>query len=249
VVAVSGAVTSRGGSPSAFSAALRLLTLAKTRESAGRKRNPFPPFVHLLVNIALCVFFQPYLADDGEGVFLPLFISIQCLFALLISLSFVGRTGAEIVRKTRIFPGSSSAGYYFLLAGSLRRPEFLLFTGMGILFPALVYGGGALAATGIIAASALPLVTTQVVCCAVASRMIGSDRPLTGLVLATLAASAVVVASVFVFRTNALASSFPLAGWSASSIAAFAAGRISDGLGGLLLPALAAGAALAIFRK
>lgn len=246
---VTGIVAPPGGGVSAFAAASRLVALAKARESIDRRRNPMGPLVHLLVNMFLCAFSQQYLADDPHGVFLPLFIAVQCSLSLLITLSFVGRTGGEIVRKTRLFPGSASAGYYFLLAGSLRRPEFLLFSAVGCGFPAFVAGGGAAASAGIVAASALPLLTTQVVCCGAAARLIGSDRPVTGLVVLTVAAGAAVVASVFVFRTGALASAIPLAGWAASSITAFAAGRTSDGLAGILILAIAAGAALALFRK
>jgi hypothetical protein len=234
---------------SAFAAASRLLALAKSRESAGRRRNPFPPFVHLILNMFLCAFSEKYLTDDAGGVFLPLFISVQWLLALLITLSFVGGTGAEIVRKTRLLPGAAAAGPYFLAAGSLRRPELLLFSTVGCVFPVFVYGGGAVAAAGIVVASVLPLVTTQLVCCAVAARLVGSDRPVTGLVVLTVGAVAAGVASVFIFRSNALASAIPLAGWAASSITAFAAGRTGDGLGGLLLLTLAAGAAAAILRK
>jgi hypothetical protein len=232
-----------------FAAASRLVALAKSRESVDRRRNPFTPFVHLLVNMFLCAFSQRYLADDPDGVFLPLFIAAQCLLSLLITLSFVGRTGAEIVRKTRLLPGSAAARQYFLLAASLRRPEFLLFSAVGCLFPAFVFGTGAVAAAGIVAAALLPLVTTQVVCCAIAARLVGSDRPVTGLVVLTVAAAAAVVASVFVFRTNALAAAIPLAGWAASAITSFAAGRPDDALTDLLLLAIAAGAAVAVFRK
>jgi hypothetical protein len=232
-----------------FAGTSRLLALAKSRESVDRRRNPFPPLVHLLVNMFLCAFSQRYLADDPDVVFLPLFIAAQCLLSLLITLSFVGRTGAEIVRKTRLLPGSAAAGYYFLLAGSLRRPEFLLCAAVGCLFPAFVFGTGAVAGAGIVAAAILPMVTIQVVCCGVAARLIASDRPVTGLVVLTVVVAAAVVASVFVFRTNVLASAIPLAGWAASSIKAFASGRATDALTDLLLLALAAGAAVAIFRK
>jgi hypothetical protein len=151
-----------GGGVTAFAAASRLLALAKSRESVERRRNPFPPFVHLIVNMFLCAFSEKYLADDPGGVYLPLFISVQCLLALLITLSFVGGTGAEIVRKTRLLPGAAAARYYFLAAGSLRRPELVLFSAVGCLFPAFVHGGGAAAAALIVAASVIPLVSMQV---------------------------------------------------------------------------------------
>lgn len=233
----------------AFAASARLVALAKMRESIERRRNPFPPLVHLLANMFLCAFAHRYLADDPGGVYLPLFLAGQCIVPVMITMAFVSGTGAEIVRKTRVLPGSARTGYYFLLAGSLRRPEFLLFSGVGCLFPAFVYGGGAAGAAGIVVASALPILTVQIACCAVAARLIASDRSLTGLVLLPVVVTVAAAVSVFVFRSGALASSIPLAGWASTSIAAFAGGRTSDGLAGLLPLAIAIVAIVFIFRK
>ena len=230
-------------------AASRLLQLAKIRESLSRKRNPFPPIVHLLVNIFLCTFAQRYLVDDASGIYLPLFIVVQCSLGLLITLSFVGRTGAEILKKTRLFPGSSSAGYYFLLAGSLRRPEFYLFTAVGCAFPAIVYSTGFFSSVGIVAISILTALTAQILCCAAALRLIRASRPVTGLFLFTIIAAVIVIASVFVFRTDALASSLPMVGWAASGITAFATGQAGPGWKYILYLALTAAAILALFRK
>jgi hypothetical protein len=238
-----------GGLTGTFAASARLLALAKMRESIDRRRNPFPPLVHLLANMVLCAIAHRYLADDPGGVYLPLFVAVQCLLPLLVTFGFVSGTGTEIVRKTRVLPGSGKAGYYFLVAGSLRRPEFLLVAGVGCLFPAFVYGGGAAGAAGIVAASALPILTVQIACCALAARMIAAGRPLTGIALLPVAVTLAAGASVFVFRSASLASSIPLAGWAATSIAAFADGRTADGLAGLLPLALAGAAAGFIFRK
>jgi len=232
-----------------FAASSRLLALAKARESLERRRNPLSPLIHLLANMFLCAFSNRYLADDPGGAYLPLFIAVQCLLPVAITLSFVAGTGAEIVRKTRVLPGSLRAGRYFLLAASLRRREFLLFAVVGCLFPALVYGGSATQVVGVVTASALAVLTMQAVCCAAAARLIASERPLAGLALATAVVTVAASASVFVFSTSALASSVPLAGWAASSIAAFAAGRVSEGYAGLVPLALSAAAVLYFFRK
>jgi hypothetical protein len=226
-----------------------MLAVAKGRESLGRKVNPFPPLVHLLVNIFLCAFSERYLTDDSGGVYLPLFLVVQWSLGLLVTLSFVGRTGAEIVRKTRLFPGSAGAGYYFLLAGNLRRPEFYLFTAAGCLFPALIFAHGLLPLAGIVALSFIPVLVLQLLCAAAVVRMARASRPVAGIALFTVAAVSVVVASVFVFRTAALASAVPMAGWAASGIRAFADGRAADGWTYCLYLALVAVAAGALFRK
>ena len=240
---------SPAGRRAPFEAASRLVALARNRESAARRRNPFPPFLHLIGNMFLCAAAHRLLADDRDGVFLPLFIAVQCLLGILITLSFIGRTGAEIVRKTRLYPGSASAGYYFLVAASLRRPELLLFAAVGCVFPAFVYGGGATAAAGIVAASALPFLTAQILCCAAAAKMTGSDRPLTGIVLLTVLAAASALASVFIFRTGALASAIPLAGWAATAVTSFVSGRSADGLARLSYLAIVLVSVVAVFRK
>ncbi|HLB01374.1 MAG TPA: hypothetical protein VJO14_08310 [Bacteroidota bacterium] len=234
---------------STLRAAGRMLTIAKARESLGRKRNPFPPLAHLLVNIFLCAFAERYLADDPGGIYLPLFLVVQWSLGLLITMSFVGGAGADIVRKTRLFPGSAAAGYCFLLAGNLRRPEFYLFTAAGCVFPAAVYAHGFLHSAGIIALSVIPVLTLQMLCCAAAVRMVRAARPVAGLVLFTFIAPVAVVTLVFVFRTAALASVIPMAGWAASGIRAFAVGHPGEGWKYLLYLTLIWGAVVAIFRK
>lgn len=234
---------------SAFRTAGALLELARMKESLGRKRNPFPPLVHLLVNIFFCAFAQRFLADDPEGVYLPLFLAVQCLLGVLITLAFIGRSGAEITEKTRLFPGSSSAAYYFLLAGSARRPEFYLFTAVGCVFPAVVLAPGFLPSAAIFVLSTLCVLTAQVLCCAASVRLIRSARPVTGLVLTAVIGIAAVIASVFVFRAGALASSLPVAGWAASGMASFASGETGRGLQYLSFVAAAAAVVIAVFRK
>ncbi len=230
-------------------AAGRLLKVARARESLGRKRNPFLPFVHLLANIFLCAFAGRYLENDAGGIYLPLFIVIQITLGLLITLSFVGRGGAEILRKTRLFPGSSSAGYYFLLAGSLRRPELYLFSAVGCLFPATVYGHGIGASIGIVACSAMPAMAAQILLCAAATRLITASRPITGLVLIAIIAVVTVVVSVLVFRTEGLASSLPMVAWAASGIIGFGTGDAEMGWSNLAYLVLATAGILAFFGR
>lgn len=230
-------------------AAGRLLEVAKARESLGRKHNPFPPFVHLLANIFLCSFAERYLAADAGGIYLPLFIVIQITLGLLITLSFVGRSGAEILGKTRLYPGSSSAGYYFLLVGSLRRPELYLFSAVGCLFPATVYGHGLGASIGIVVCSAMPALAAQILLCAAATRLIRTSRPITGLALISITAVVTVVGSALVFRMETLASSIPMVAWAASGITAFGTGNAIMGWTNLAYLMLASAAILAFFRK
>lgn len=227
----------------------RLLAIARSREAADRRRNPFPPLVIVLANVFVCAFSQAYLADDPGGVYLPLFIVVQCLLAVLVTLSFAGRTGAEIIRKTRLLPGARSAGFGFLLLGSLRRPELLGFCAVGCAFPAMVHANDLAAGAGIVLAAALPVATAQALCCGFSAVLIRSDRPVTGLVLLAVVASAAATASVFVFGTGALASSVPLAGWSAEAIRSFASGDRIAGVTDLVLLALAAAVSLAVFRR
>ncbi len=247
------AVTLRSGAGADRRAVLRtaarMLRLAKAGESLGRRRNPFPPLLHLLANMFLCSFAQRYLADDAGGVYLPLFLVAQYALALLITMSFVGRTGAVIINKTRLYPGSSAAGYYFLLAGSLRRPEFCLFAGVGCVYPAIAFSPGLIPSTGIVASTILPLIASQALCCAAAAGLIRSSRPLTGLVLVSLVATAAVLVSVFLFRTNALASNIPMVGWAAAGIRAFSTGEMLTGWKYLAYLTLVTGAILALFRK
>ncbi|HLF13914.1 MAG TPA: hypothetical protein VI932_03370 [Bacteroidota bacterium] len=246
---VTTAIVARRNFRASFRAAGRLLRLAKAGESLGRKRNPFPPLGHLLANIFLCSFAQRYLADDPGGIYLSLFLAVQCSLGVLITMSFVGRAGAEILRKTRLYPAASSGGYYFLLAGSLRRPELFLFAAVGSVFPAIVHSPGLLPSAGIVAISLFPLLTSQILCCAVSARMIRASRPLTGVILITIFAGVVVLASAFVFRTEALASSLPMIGWTASGITAFSTGQAVTGWKYLAFLALATAAVLAFFRK
>ena len=240
---------SGAGPGAAFRTAGRFLEAAGIRESPGRRRNPFSPLVHLLINIFFCAAAERYLADDPDGVYLPLFITVQCLLGVLITLGFIARYGGEIVKKTRHFPGSAAAAYYFLAAGSLRRPEFYLFTLVGCVFPAVVYAPGKVQAAAIVAISALCVLTAQVLCWAASVRLIRSSLPLTGLAVIATGALAAVVASVFVFRADALAASLPMAGWAASGIAAFASGDTAGGVRYLLYLTAIAAAVVAVFRK
>jgi len=242
-----GGLTRREGLKLSLRAAGRMLSLAKAKENLILRGNPFPPLGYLLVNIFLCAFAERYILDDAGGVYLPLFLVVQWMAGLIITLSFTGGTGAEILRNTAHFPGSAQAGYYFLLAGSLRRPEFYLFASAGCVFTGTVLGGSLPASAGIAALSAVPAIVLQVIASAAAAKMIRAARPVDGLVILTAAAAVATVASVVVFGASALASSFPMAGWTAMGIRAFSEGHAAGGLTVLLALAFLAAVAHASF--
>jgi len=248
-----GGLTAAGPGESPFGsstrAAGRLLSVARGRESIERNRNPFPPLAYLLLNSLLCAFAQQYITDDPGGVYLPLFLVVEWSAGIIITLSFAGGTGAVILRNSRLFHGSATAGYYFLLAGTMRRPEWYLFTAIGCLFPAALFARGIFSFAGIALLSAVPVLVLQVFCCAATVRALRATRPLTGFVLLTVVATAAVVASVFVFRSAALATAVPMAGWTASGIVAFSEGDAATGARSCLYLAVTLAAVVGIFRK
>jgi hypothetical protein len=135
----------RTGQPDTWQVALLLFRAGRSKSTLHPSASFLLPVVAALANLLFCAFFEQPIKGDPTGRLLSLFLFVEGLSILLVTIAHFATTGAEVFRKSLVMPVPASAHLASAIAGAVMNPVFQALVASTIFFLLIMYHASAAA--------------------------------------------------------------------------------------------------------
>ena len=188
-------------------------------------RFPAAPIGLGIINLMFCAVMENFIRTDLTDHHLLLFVFVECAAVALVCSGVIGRSMAEIVNRTSVFPIDSWSYLLFFFAGFLKRPVLLSLLMTTALFIGVTMHESVLQVILSLIYLSLALVLIQLTVAVVALKLIRSSQPVAMFGVLAAGAAIAIVGSTLVFNVDSLLRAVPVVGW---TVQGFSAARSGD---------------------